>query len=200
MFPRLPDYCFVVGVVVGFAIRRLYAKRAPRGTVAQSRRTVPDVTTLSLVSAGMIGAPVLHLATPWLDGLDYSLPASLVLPSTLVGSVVFALGLWLLWRAHVDLGRGWSAFPEVRDDQPLIVHGVYRAIRHPMYAATFLWAIAQALLLHNWLAGPSMLVAMVPFYMVRVRNEERLMLEHFGEEYAAYRARTGRLLPRLARR
>jgi len=194
---QLPDYCFVLGFVVGFTIRRLYAKPAPRDSVARSRRTVLDVATLSLVSIAMIGLPVLHLSTPWLDGLDYSLPASLLLPSALLGSLVFCLGLWLLWRAHVDLGRGWSAFPEVRDDQPLVTSGVYGAVRHPMYAATFLWAIAQALLLHNWLAGPAMIVTMVPFYMVRVGNEERLMLEHFGDEYVAYCARTGRLWPRV---
>jgi protein-S-isoprenylcysteine O-methyltransferase Ste14 len=34
-----------------------------------------------------------------------------------------------------------------------MTHGVYRLIRHPMYAAIWLLSLAQGLLLHNWLAG-----------------------------------------------
>ena len=37
----------------------------------------------------------------------------------------------------------------------LVTNGIYRRIRHPMYSAFWLWAIAQALLLPNWIAGPA---------------------------------------------
>ena len=69
-----------------------------------------------------------------------------------------------------------------------------------MYAAHWLWAIAQTLLLANWIAGPSMLVTFLPLYLLRVRNEERMMLEHFGDEYRRHIARTGRVFPRIRRR
>jgi len=35
----------------------------------------------------------------------------------------------------------------------LIKHGVYRSIRHPMYASIWLWSLGQGLLLQNWFAG-----------------------------------------------
>lgn len=74
---------------------------------------------------------------------------------------------------------------------------VFCTIRHPMYASHLLWGIAQALLLHNWIAGLAGLITFLPLYFLRIPHEERMMPHHFGEQYRAYCARTGRILPRL---
>jgi protein-S-isoprenylcysteine O-methyltransferase Ste14 len=81
--------------------------------------------------------------------------------------------------------------------QTLITHGVYRTIRHPMYASGSLLSLAQALLLQNWVAGPAGVVAFLPLYFVRVPREEQMMLDHFGDDYRSYAAQTGRIVPRL---
>ncbi|MGD0297450.1 MAG: isoprenylcysteine carboxylmethyltransferase family protein, partial [Bryobacteraceae bacterium] len=47
----------------------------------------------------------------------------------------------------------------------------------------------------NWVAGPSNLIAFAILCALRVRVEERMMVEEFGEEYVAYSARTKRLIP-----
>jgi protein-S-isoprenylcysteine O-methyltransferase Ste14 len=64
-----------------------------------------------------------------------------------------------------------------------------------MYSAFWLWAIAQALLLPNWIAGPAGLVGFGTLFLLRVGREERLMDETFGEDYRRYAARTWRILP-----
>jgi len=74
--------------------------------------------------------------------------------------------------------------------------GVDELVRHPMRAAHLLWAVAQLLLLQNWIAGPAFLVASLPLYVVRIPREEEMMLEEFGEEYRRYAERTGRVVPR----
>jgi protein-S-isoprenylcysteine O-methyltransferase Ste14 len=68
-------------------------------------------------------------------------------------------------------------------------------VRHPMYSAFWLWAIAQALLLPNWIAGFAGLAGFAVLYFGRVAREERMMLETFGDSYRAYMARTGRVFP-----
>ena len=65
-----------------------------------------------------------------------------------------------------------------------------------MYAALWLWGVAQALLIHNWIAGFSQLVSFAVLYFLRVPREKRMMLDRFGAEYPAYIGRTGRVLPR----
>jgi protein-S-isoprenylcysteine O-methyltransferase Ste14 len=61
----------------------------------------------------------------------------------------------------------------------------------------FLLGIAQALFLPNWIAGPAYLVSFGTLYVLRVRTEEKMMLDQFGTEYEQYMQRSGRLTPRL---
>jgi protein-S-isoprenylcysteine O-methyltransferase Ste14 len=84
---------------------------------------------------------------------------------------------------------------ERRENHRLITQGVYSHVRHPMYAALFLYSMGQAPALPNWVAGPSYLVAFGMLFALRLGAEERMMLETFGDEYAAYMARTKRLVP-----
>ena len=146
---------------------------------------------------GMQVIPLIYVFTHWLDFADYRLPAWASLVSGLLGTATFAAALWLLWKSHVDLGRNFSPELKISEDHSLVTGGVYRHIRHPMYAAHGLWGIAQALLLQNWIAGLAFLAAFLPLYIVRVPREEQMMLKHFGEEYRSYTDRTGRVIPRL---
>jgi protein-S-isoprenylcysteine O-methyltransferase Ste14 len=145
-----------------------------------------------VASIGLAIVPLIYLLTSWLDFADYRLPAW----TGWVGAAIFAVAVWLLWRSHIDLGLNWSATLDIREGHSLVTSGVYGHIRHPMYAAHWLWAIAQALLLHNWIAGPAFSVFFIPLYLLRVPHEEQMMLQHFGEEYLGYMNRTGRIIPR----
>ena len=107
----------------------------------------------------------------------------------------FVIGLWLFYRSHADLGTNWSITLEVRVQHRLITQGVYTRIRHPMYLALALYSIGQALVIPNWVAGPSNLIAFAILCVLRIRAEERMMVDEFGAEYAAYSARTKRLVP-----
>jgi len=98
-------------------------------------------------------------------------------------------------RTHEALGRNWSVTLEVRENHRLVTEGIYRYLRHPMYTAFWLWALAQALLLPNCIAGPAGLLGFGTLYFFRVNREEQLMLDTFGEEYRAYMARTRRIIP-----
>ena len=105
--------------------------------VARSRSASIDEDRLEtwLIVVAMLGFVVLSIwiASPAFALVDYPLH-----PSPLVaGSLCFVLGLWLFFRSHADLGTNWSVTLEVREGHRLITQGVYRRIRHPMYAALF---------------------------------------------------------------
>ncbi len=191
------EVIFLAGFIVGSVIRKVYTFRARGSKTANRRKSVLDIV---LISAGGVGlaAPLFYLFTSWLDFADYDLPGWLGWLGW-VGTAVFAGALLLLWRSHADLGRNWSATLKVREGHTLVTAGVYRYMRHPMYSAHWLWAIAQALLIENWLAGLALLVTFLPLCLIRIPREEDMMLENFGEEYRQYMNRTGRLIPRLWR-
>lgn len=135
--------------------------------------------------------PLISIVTPLLSFADYPLHR---IPFFL-GTACLLSGLWLFRRSHVDLGDNWSISLEIRTRHRLVDHGVYARVRHPMYTSIFLQAIAQALLLPNWVAGPSCLLAFILMFALRVSTEERMMLQRFGEDYALYMARSKRLVP-----
>jgi protein-S-isoprenylcysteine O-methyltransferase Ste14 len=110
---------------------------------------------------------------------------------------IAALGMFHL--THRALGRQWSISLDLRENHELVTSGIYRRVRHPMYSAFWLWAIAQALLLPNWIAGFAGLAGFGILFFGRVAREEQMMLETFGDSYRAYMARTGRVFPSIFR-
>jgi len=187
---------FLVGFFLYMGIRYVYQKRTSTEEKVHRQVDGAEKTILPFVLIGGLLIPFLYLLTPLLDRANYRLPDYL----PYVGSVVMLIALWLFWRSHADLGANWSISLELRKGHRLVDHGVYRRVRHPMYAAIWLWNIAQVLLLQNWLAGWSALVSFAVLYAVRTPREEQMMCEAFGDEYRTYMKRTGRLFPRLGSR
>lgn len=184
---------FVVGIVLSGFIRKPYQKKIKQNTIVDNRKTPLENGLLNFVTLGMIILPLIYLVTPLLNFANYSLPVW----ANVLGIVVFAIALYLFWRSHHDLGTNWSPTLQVRADHTLITNGIYQSIRHPMYTSIWLWTIAQALLLTNWIAGLSGVITFGTLYFLRVDNEEKMMAEQFGEQYQAYRQKTKRLVPFL---
>ncbi len=183
---------YVVGFVVYVAIRAHFEKQT-KGNEKLMSRAEGDWILLGLMGIGCLVLPVMYLFTPWLNFANYQLPAFV----PWCGLVVMVLALWFFYRAHADLGRNWSITLVLRQDHQLITNGIYRTIRHPMYAGIWLFALAQGLMLENWLAGWMSFVAFALMYVIRIPKEEGMMIEHFGQEYRDYMRKTGRLWPRI---
>jgi len=128
-----------------------------------------------------------------LDFANYNIPTWI----SWIGTVLFGFAIILLGKSHKDLGRNWSVSFSIKKGQKVVKNGIYKHIRHPLYAAHFIWAIAQILMLNNWIAGYSFLIVFLPHYLYRVRIEEKMMIVEFGEEYINYMRITGRLFPRF---
>lgn len=185
---------YLLGLSIGSAILVRHARRRDRAAVVEDLTTPLDRALTVLSAVGMFVAPVIATYTPWLAWADYALGRWAILP----GAALFGLGLWLLWRAHADLGRFWSAGLQIRRGQRVVAKGVFRHIRHPLYAGYLLWGLAQPWLIHNWVAGFSMLATFLPVYFYRVGREERMMAQRF-DEYGAYARATNRLWPKGSR-
>ena len=151
-----------------------------------------DLSLLFLAYLAMF-IPLLYIFTSALDFADYNLPAW----TGWLGAALFAGASLLLWKSNRDLSRNWTHTLAFRESHTLVTSGIYQFIRHPMSAAHLLWAIAQPLLLHNWIAGLSYLAIALPKYLLRIDDEEEMMLKKFGQDYKDYLEQTGRVFPKL---
>ena len=183
---------FLFGFIVYVSIRGVYKRRTQTNKQAVSRADAVKKVLMAIVIPCGLLLPVVYLFTPWLGFADYHLPAF----APWLGTGLMIAALWLFWRSHADLGQNRSVTLELRQGHQLVRHGVYRSIRHPMYASIWLWCLAQELLLENWLAGCYPLPAFAVIYFVRTPREEQMMCESFGQVYRDYIQRTGRLCPR----
>jgi protein-S-isoprenylcysteine O-methyltransferase Ste14 len=192
MNPWLAKSVVLLGSVVMVAIRAPHGQRSRTVKVVKSGKGTLETVLLTLAWIGFF-LPLLWITTHVLAFADYALTPV----PFFGGTLCIALGLWLFYRSHADLGTNWSITLEVREKHRLVTEGVYRRIRHPMYSALLLYSLGQALVLPNWVAGPSYAVVMGILFAFRVGPEERLMLGEFGGDYEAYRVRTKRLVPGL---
>lgn len=176
--------------IVMVIIRAPHGQRSRGVKVVRSSRGALEIALLTLAGLAFF-VPLVWVVAPVFAFADYALrPVPLS-----AGVVCLAVGLWLFARAHADLGTNWSITLEVREKHQLVTQGIYRALRHPMYSALFLYSLGQALVVPNWIAGPSYGVAMGLLFAFRLGPEERMMREEFGQDYEAYVGRTKRLIP-----
>ena len=117
--------------------------------------------------------------------------------------MIYAFILWLVfaacWRMVMPeeaRGRNWNY---AHMTVPGVVLGIYAVAPASLAAplSFWLWGIAQALLIPNWVAGFSGIVAVAILYFSRIRNEEAMMRQQFGNAYDDYCKRTKRLVPKL---
>ena len=190
MNPTFAKTVILLANVALVVIRAPHGHRSRTVPVAKSRKGALEIVLLTIAWLSFF-LTLIWVVTPVLAFADYPLhPAPFV-----VGILLLAIGLWLLYRSHADLGTNWSITLQIRERHHLVTHGVYRWSRHPMYLALITIATGQALALPNWLAGPAYLVAMLLLVSLRFGPEERMMREEFGKDYEAYAATTKRLIP-----
>ena len=184
---------YFLAIIIEMVIRAPISQKQRREPKSSRRVTTQENILLGLLFLAMLFVPVLFPTTPWLDFANYSLPAW----ANWLGVVLLVAALFVFWRAHADLGLNWSPSLEIRENHELVTRGIYGIIRHPMYASQWLWVIAQPLLLPNWIAGWLNLAVLVLFYTLRVKAEEQLMLEQFGDQYRSYMQKVGAVFPKL---
>jgi protein-S-isoprenylcysteine O-methyltransferase Ste14 len=193
MTPLVSKLFHLACMVGWWLIRRPFARKARRNSLVRDGRDGREWVLLAISTAGLGAIPFAYVATGFPASADQAFSPL----RAWLGAALFAGALALFHATHRALGRNWSVTLAVRDGHELVTRGVYRHLRHPMYAAFWLWAIAQALLLQNWVAGPAGLVGFGTLYAFRIGREEALMRLTFGSAWDAYAARTRRVVPHL---
>jgi protein-S-isoprenylcysteine O-methyltransferase Ste14 len=129
-----------------------------------------------------------------LPGLPLIAPVALIgWLRFLLGLVVMATGGWLVFRGFTDLGGSLTPLPRPRADGRLVEAGIYRRLRHPIYAGLICAGIGWSVLTASL---PAALVALVlaVFLDLKARREEAWLVDRY-KDYAAYQQRSHRFVP-----
>jgi protein-S-isoprenylcysteine O-methyltransferase Ste14 len=112
------------------------------------------------------------------------------------GAVLCVAGLGFCIWARVTLGRNWSSAVALKEGHELIERGAYRLVRHPIYTGLIAMFLATVIVLGH-VGGIIGLVLVFISFWIKLRDEERVMLKQFPDQYAAYQQRVKRIIPFL---
>ena len=115
--------------------------------------------------------------------------------ASVTGGALILAGLALGFLGVRDLDRSASPLPRPRDTAVLIQDGIYRRLRHPIYAGVILLALGWSLLMAS-LVALGLAVALAALLDLKARREEVWLRERFPG-YAEYAAQTNRFVPGL---
>jgi protein-S-isoprenylcysteine O-methyltransferase Ste14 len=114
----------------------------------------------------------------------------------IIGAAIYTLGLLTALTARLQLGRNWSDIEKasLMENHALVAHGLYRWVRHPIYAGDVLLLLGLELALNSWAAAG--VVALALYVRRQAMSEERELLQTLPG-YDQYYRRTARFLPFL---
>jgi protein-S-isoprenylcysteine O-methyltransferase Ste14 len=113
------------------------------------------------------------------------------------GLTMLVAGIAIRWSAIRTLGKYFTSIVMIKTDHRLIRNGLYKHIRHPAYTGALVAHLGLGLSFANWF---SIGFSSIPFFVAafyRMRVEDQVLRERFGEEYVDYSASTKRLIPLL---
>jgi protein-S-isoprenylcysteine O-methyltransferase Ste14 len=113
-----------------------------------------------------------------------------------LGVAVVAAGVGFAGWARIALGRFWSIAVTLKAEHRLIRTGPYSWVRHPIYTG-LLVALGSSAVLRGTAIAFAGLVLLLLGFLLKIRQEERLLLEHFGASYEVYQTEVPALIPRL---
>jgi protein-S-isoprenylcysteine O-methyltransferase Ste14 len=115
-----------------------------------------------------------------------------------LGAVVLFTGVALMIAAQLDLGASWRIGIEEGARPGLVVDGLYRFCRNPIFLAMFTVLAGFLLLVPAW---PALVVFLGTYVGIRgaIGAEEDYLRRAYGDDYVAYASRVGRFLPYLGR-
>ena len=190
----LPTLVFVVVMICWFVFAGVFLLRKKPPSPPDQKREPSSLFGVALqgVSYGLVWGVRRTMFTPIIAGSE---------PITIVASVLAICAamcsVWLITVAMKTLGKEWSLTARLVEGHKLATSGPYAFVRHPIYTGMLGMLAATGLAISHWAA---VLVALVIFFIgttIRVRSEERLLREAFGEQFETYARSVRAIVPGL---
>ena len=180
--------CWVIFVLF-WLVTAFFSKRSIERQSLTSRLayTIPVLIAYFLILEGINNKQFMFL--------DFS-----ILPNTfyimILGLAITVLGLILTLSARISLGTNWSGAVTFKENHKLIEKGPYAFVRHPIYSGILLMGLGTIIFVGNFIGVIGLVLLFISLF-IKLKQEEKLMIEHFKKEYIDYKKRTKALIPYL---
>ncbi len=111
------------------------------------------------------------------------------------GLALLIIGLIIMIVSQATLWRNYSSTVVIREDHQLITHGIYRFTRNPIYLGAIMAVCFGIPVYTSSLYGVLTMLILIPIILNRIRMEEKLLTEEFGDAFQKYKETTKKLIP-----
>ncbi|MDP4133374.1 MAG: isoprenylcysteine carboxylmethyltransferase family protein [Bacillota bacterium] len=189
IFEKVITSLIILSVVSVFAAIFIDFKKFDRkGNVYKGKKSI--VATGTMTGFYVVYYMFLRFKIGYIGIINY--------PVILIGAIMIIAGAALNIVGRFNLNSNWANHIKIYDDHKLITNGVYRIVRHPLYASIMLMLFGGCLAYRNWVCILLTAFVFVPFMYYRAKQEERLLEEKFPG-YKEYRNKTGMFFLKLWR-
>jgi protein-S-isoprenylcysteine O-methyltransferase Ste14 len=165
------------------------------GVFMRARLTSKGNKAVAKAPAARLGialqAAAFALALAYFGQMRQDRPAALLIAAMVLAPLAVALAWW----ATRHLGKQWRLDAALSADHELVRTGPYGLIRHPIYASMLVLHLAVVAAWSHWPLPLFSVPLLLLGIEIRIRAEDRLLAERFGETFTAYRARVPAYLP-----
>ena len=173
-----------------FAAVFFFRSRPPKPTERQ--RDSNSIAGIVVAATGF--ALVWSVRRPW--GSPF-LNGQIVL-EVVIGCLTLAIAALSVLLVHASvkrLGKQWSLTAKLVEEHEFVTDGPYAVVRHPIYTGMLGMMLATGVANSQWyVVAPAMFLGWVGT-MIRVRSEEKLLREKFGDAFLRYAERVPALIP-----
>ena len=183
-------------LLCGMSISIYFRRKADQDSGEKISRKVDGTPMMTAIRVGGLIlwlSPFVYLANPvWMNWSKLGLPVTVRTIGVGIG-ILCVLGIYWLFRS---IGTGITPTSATRKEHKLVINGIYRYIRHPLYTVGSSLFVSFGMMADNWFIA---VLGILTFILMAIRTpkEESNLIEKFGDEYREYMKRTGRFLPKL---
>ena len=150
---------------------------------------------------GLIGADGFpgadgFIGTGGFPGAGLTVPYRAAVVMGVAGAMMIIAGALINILGRTRLKGNWANHIKIYEDHSLADSGVYKLVRHPLYASIILMFFGGSLAYRNWLSAILTAIVFIPFMYYRARQEEALLIGELPG-YREYMRKTGMFFPKL---
>lgn len=110
--------------------------------------------------------------------------------------IIYIIGIVFNLLGRYYLGNNWGNNVIIYNDHTLVNKGVYKIVRHPLYASIIWMIFSVGVLFQNYLVIILNTIIFIPFMYYRAKQEEKELVKIF-EDYLEYKKNTGMFFPKI---
>ncbi len=113
------------------------------------------------------------------------------------GTVLVIIGTVINITGRINLKNNWGNQIRIYENHTLTTTGIYKHIRHPLYASTILMLYGFSFLFFNFAVFALITVVFIPFMIYRANQEDKMLADTFNGAFEEYKKKTGLFIPKM---